>query len=666
MSFQYKLALRFSLLTLLGMVASGLISYHFTATLVRQLSMDFLRGKLDGVEAAVQLSYENNVAHQNKSMEFWGKEIDRRLTVDAANPEAVMSEDFLTHSVTTIALPRLMIDGLPVSDTAAIDKLAAATGGEITLFSLTAKGLLRRSTSLKLADGSRAVGTNIPLSSPVSEAITSGQRYVGRAEVLGRAFITAYQPILRNGRLVGALFLGTPDTSSEWLRSNLKQQVLLHTGYFYILNSAGVMLLHPRLEQQNVLAVKDLEGRPIYADIIAQKKGYIEYYWQNLVLNQPQRKIALFHTFPQFDWHVVASLSLDEMLEPVKNLQMIIFTTGLAVTLFMAAAATYLGSLTSRHLQGLTAILKSSAQQVDQGSSGLQSSSDTLALASEQQAASLQQTVSAVEEIRSTIAKNFEAVEQTEKSSAQMAHKAKSGKEILDRLTQAVKLIAGDNEAMKVQVAASHQELHKITDVISAIGAKTQVINDIVFQTKLLSFNASVEAARAGEHGKGFAVVAEEVGRLAALSGSAATEIRTSLQESRTSAEGIISKAESQLDSLITQTGRRVQDGLAVSVESQKTLQEILEQVQQSHDSIQELSDASREQSKGIDDIAQAMAAIDAATHGNTRTAKEVSTVAAELHASSQTMQGAVGDLEIFLKGVQADQAVSTLQRRLP
>ncbi|MBC7465119.1 MAG: hypothetical protein H7256_03945 [Bdellovibrio sp.] len=47
------------------------------------------------------------------------------------------------------------------------------------------------------------------------------------------------------------------------------------------------------------------------------------------------------------------------------------------------------------------------------------------------------------------------------------------------------------------------------------IGNKTKVINDIVFQTKLLSFNASVEAARAGEHGKGFAVVAEEVGKLA-------------------------------------------------------------------------------------------------------------------------------------------------------
>ncbi len=50
------------------------------------------------------------------------------------------------------------------------------------------------------------------------------------------------------------------------------------------------------------------------------------------------------------------------------------------------------------------------------------------------------------------------------------------------------------------------------------IGDKTKVINDIVFQTKRLSFNASVEAARAGEHGKGFAVVAEEVGNLAQMS----------------------------------------------------------------------------------------------------------------------------------------------------
>ena len=68
--------------------------------------------------------------------------------------------------------------------------------------------------------------------------------------------------------------------------------------------------------------------------------------------------------------------------------------------------------------------------------------------------------------------------------------------------------------------------------LISEIGNKTKVINDIVFQTKLLSFNASVEAARAGEHGKGFSVVAEEVGNLAHMSGNSAKEITQLLESS--------------------------------------------------------------------------------------------------------------------------------------
>ncbi|MHA0111674.1 methyl-accepting chemotaxis protein, partial [Klebsiella pneumoniae] len=78
----------------------------------------------------------------------------------------------------------------------------------------------------------------------------------------------------------------------------------------------------------------------------------------------------------------------------------------------------------------------------------------------------------------------------------------------------------------------ANSQLQSISNIIGEISAKTNIINDIVFKTQLLSFNASIEAARAGQHGRGFAVVAEEVGNLAQMSGNAAKEIRALLEDS--------------------------------------------------------------------------------------------------------------------------------------
>lgn len=88
------------------------------------------------------------------------------------------------------------------------------------------------------------------------------------------------------------------------------------------------------------------------------------------------------------------------------------------------------------------------------------------------------------------------------------------------------------NKMEELQNTSSSQLKH-VVETVHMISEKTGIINDIVFQTKLLSFNASVEAARAGEHGKGFAVVAEEIGGLATSSGSAAIEVTKIVEESR-------------------------------------------------------------------------------------------------------------------------------------
>ena len=117
-----------------------------------------------------------------------------------------------------------------------------------------------------------------------------------------------------------------------------------------------------------------------------------------------------------------------------------------------------------------------------------------------------------------------------------------TGKSIIDEMNAIVQDIHSGNEEMVKQVNNSNEEVEKIISIIKTIGDRTKVINDIVFQTKLLSFNASVEAARAGEMGKGFSVVAEEVGNLAKMSGDAAQEISAILDDSITTVHSIIER----------------------------------------------------------------------------------------------------------------------------
>src|SRR5690606_1064272 len=98
------------------------------------------------------------------------------------------------------------------------------------------------------------------------------------------------------------------------------------------------------------------------------------------------------------------------------------------------------------------------------------------------------------------------------------------GVEQINSLGSAFDEIKDGSHEMVEQMNENARQIDEIGALIRRIEEKTSMINDIVFQTKLLAFNASVEAARAGEAGKGFAVVAEEVGSLAAKSGASAKE----------------------------------------------------------------------------------------------------------------------------------------------
>ena len=202
------------------------------------------------------------------------------------------------------------------------------------------------------------------------------------------------------------------------------------------------------------------------------------------------------------------------------------FIASVSVTIFGAIFFSHwYAEKIAQQFARLSSGLKQEAAIVAKNSMIVAEVSSKLSESTTQQAASLQETVASIDEISAMIQRNADSAMSSAKSSENSTKTAQEGKEKVELMLESIHSISQNNSDMIEKMEKSNKDISDIVKLIQEISHKTQVINDIVFQTKLLSFNASIEAARAGEHGKGFAVVAEEVGNLASMSGKAAKEI---------------------------------------------------------------------------------------------------------------------------------------------
>lgn len=320
----------------------------------------------------------------------------------------------------------------------------------------------------------------------------------------------------------------------------------------------------------------------------------------------------------------------------------------LVLSLFLSF---WVGRSITKNIQNISINLSSNSSSVSSAATQIASVSEALSQATTEQAASLQETSSSIEEISSMISANTENAKQSSHVSEESLATAERGKQVVEHMIQAIGDINTSNTEIMNQIDETNKEIENIVKIINEIGTKTKVINDIVFQTKLLSFNASVEAARAGEQGKGFSVVAEEVGNLAAMSGDAALEITNMLDQSTRTVEGIVRNSKEKIGRLVTNGKEKVEIGTRVAHECEKVLNEIVSSVSSVSKMVTEISTASQEQTQGVHEITKAIAQLDQVTQQNTASSAESASAAVALSGQAEELNSLVQQLVQTIEG---------------
>lgn len=255
-------------------------------------------------------------------------------------------------------------------------------------------------------------------------------------------------------------------------------------------------------------------------------------------------------------------------------------------------------------LRTMIADVRDSVSSVSDSAAKIAMGNNDLSSRTEQQAAAVVETAASMEELTATVKNNAENARHASQIAAQASQNASKGGAVV-----------GNVIATMGDISASSK---KIADI-------TAVINSIAFQTNILALNAAVEAARAGEQGRGFAVVASEVRSLSQRSSQAAKDIAGLIEESVS----------------------RINTGSELVTHAGETMTQIVQSVTRVNDIMGEITSASEEQSRGIEQIARAVGELDTTTQQNASLVMESSVAANSLEEQSVLLEQLVANFRV-------------------
>jgi len=254
--------------------------------------------------------------------------------------------------------------------------------------------------------------------------------------------------------------------------------------------------------------------------------------------------------------------------------------------------------LVGNNTSEILAMIMNTGEKLNTNTHNLSDASSGLSTSSNTQASSLEETVTALEEITSKIKENTQNTMQMSRLASKLNDSASQGQNL---------------------ALSTSKAMDDIVNEVSSINEAIDVIDQISFQTNILSLNAAVEAATAGEAGKGFAVVAGEVRNLASRSAEAANEIKALVENATTKAN----------------------DGKNVSKNMIDGYQQLNENIDNTTNLIGEVTKSSEEQQSAIIQINDAITHLDQATQKNSAVATDISGLSSGIEEMSTNLLNA-------------------------
>lgn len=586
--------------------------------------------------------------------------------------------DQFSREETPVELPQLLLGDTWLQATTSfddrvplIDDVNDLTGATVTVFQrMNPEGdMLRVATSVRTADDTRAIGTFIPAAgadgapNAVVASLLAGETYLGNAFVVNAWFESAYQPIVQDGEVVGALYVGIQQQAVPELSDAVLSAALGEQGETFVVGTAGTragvydLAADPALVGTSALETElDADGSPWLAPVLEQAPDLAPGEAGVVTLERPAASSGTetvtvgYSYYEPWDWTVVSVVSHDDFAATAQRLAAVERQTFVAIALAalvsalvavgvgahlagratrpVAEAARAVGRLAHGDAEATGRAGAAGAARGDRLRGGMTGASRDLAGAARDTADRARTVSGSAGEVRGDAEATAAAVEELTSANAEITRARTPLADVVRRLSSNVEDVRRSAvevstiaEAADAAARATSEVVDRLDRAGDQVAASVHAISGIAAQTKLLALNAGIEAARAGEAGRGFAVVATDVKQLAEQSGSASLSIQSSVDAMR-----------------------------AEMVEAKDSMARIQETVGRIRDLQQVITSATHEQAEGTHELSDSQRAVDAALSEQSTAMAHVAEAAARIaHASDRIAAevDAVADLAV-------------------